>query len=192
MIWYRDPGQLFTRDNYLVFFPAEGMALDEKLNALVRLAVYFAIVMTALRQNLQFLLVPIVVGLGTAAVYEAVGREAYTARAAGQADAGAAAAACTVPRAQNPFMNVLMSDYTADPTRPPACDVEDEGVRDEMRRHFETGLYRNIEDIYGKSASDRQFYTMPSTTIPNDQGAFVRFLGQLERRALVCPQQNTP
>lgn len=189
MIWYRDPGQLFTRDNYVVFFPAEGMALDEKLNALVRLAVYFAIVMTALRQNLQFLLVPIVVGLGTAAVYEAVGREAYKDAAAVSPAAGAA---CTVPRAQNPFMNVLMSEYTADPTRPPACDVEDEGVRGEMQRHFETGLYRNIEDIYGRNASDRQFYTMPSTTIPNDQGAFVRFLGQLERRALACPQQNTP
>ena len=193
-IWYRDPAQLFTRDTFLVFFPVEGMLLADKLNAVLRLSVYFALVMAALRQNLQFLLVPVVVGLGTAGIYEALEREAYTAGAAAAATGGGrTAAACTAPQAQNPFMNVLVTDYVQDPTRPAACDMQDRGVQKEVNRHFEAGLYRNIEDIYGKNASDRQFYTTPSTTIPNDQEAFVKFLGggqNLERRALACPEQN--
>lgn len=191
-IWYRDPAQLFTRDTYLVFFPVDGMPLADKLNAVMRLSVYFALVMAALRQNLQFLLVPVVVGLGTAGIYEALEREAYTAGAAGSGG-GAPRAPCTAPQAENPFMNVLVTEYVTDPTRPAACDVQDRGVQNEVRRHFEAGLYRNIEDIYGRNASDRQFYTTPSTTIPNDQEAFVKFLGggqALERRALACPQQN--
>lgn len=189
-IWYRDPAQLFTRDTYLVFFPAEGMQLADKLNALLRLSVYFALVMAALRQNLQFLLVPVVVGLGTAGIYEALEREAYT---VGSASETGPRGPCTVPQAQNPFMNVLVTDYVQNPTRPAACDLQDRGVQNEVRRHFEAGLYRNIEDIYGRNASDRQFYTTPSTTIPNDQEGFVKFLGggqSLERRALACPEQN--
>lgn len=195
MIWYEDPGQLFTKDNFTHFYPSEGMTLDEKLNAVLRLAVYFAIVMVAIRQNLQYLLVPILVAAGTAGMHVALTRPPPQVTESYRAYDRVEGRECTMPAPQNPFMNVLMTEYADDPERPAACDVGDTGIKEEIQQHFETGLFRNIEDIYGKNASDRQFYTMPSTTIPNDREAFVRFLSEggppgPGRRALVCPQQN--
>ena len=37
-------------------------------------------------------------------------------------------------------------------------------------------LYKDVSDIFSKNNSQRQFYTTPVTTIPNDQGSFADWL----------------
>jgi hypothetical protein len=83
---------------------------------------------------------------------------------------------CTRPTPENPFMNVLVSDIGDNPLRPAACDVEDHRVRNKMHQYFDAGLYRDVDDIFHSKASDRQFYTMPVTTVANDAGAFASWL----------------
>ena len=34
---------------------------------------------------------------------------------------------------------------------------------------------RDVGDLYGKSNDQRQYYTMPSTTIPNNQTSFAKW-----------------
>jgi hypothetical protein len=46
----------------------------------------------------------------------------------------------------------------------------------EIDKHFYQDLFRDTSDIYGKVHSQRQFYTMPVTTIPNDQEKFANWL----------------
>ena len=41
---------------------------------------------------------------------------------------------------------------------------------------FGYNLYRDVGDLYGKSNSQREFYTMPATTIPNNQTACAKWL----------------
>ena len=60
--------------------------------------------------------------------------------------------------------------------RPPACDVSDPEVKLLIDNNFDNNLYKDIDDIFGKMNSQRQFYTMPSTTIPNDQESFAKWL----------------
>jgi hypothetical protein len=73
-------------------------------------------------------------------------------------------------------MNVLMSDYTQDPQRKEACDVSKPKVKKVVKQLFANNLYRDVSDIYDKNASDRNYYTMPSTEIPNNQEAFAQYL----------------
>ena len=43
---------------------------------------------------------------------------------------------------------------------------------------FNNDLYRDANDIFGKNNSQRQFYTVPGGSIPNDQEAFTKWLYQ--------------
>jgi hypothetical protein len=90
---------------------------------------------------------------------------------------------CTAPTLDNPFMNVTMKDYmNSDPVtqktidRPVACDTTDENVKQTIDDFFNHNLFKDVNDVFGKMNSQRQFYTMPSTTIPNAQDEFAKWL----------------
>lgn len=82
----------------------------------------------------------------------------------------------TNPTAANPFMNVLISEISTDPKRSPAASVQEPRVQSELDTYFDTIFYADPGDAFGHTQSQRQFVTMPSTTIPNDQGSFQDWL----------------
>ena len=55
------------------------------------------------------------------------------------------------------------------------------------KKHFDNNLYRDVSDIYNRNASDRNYYTMPSSTIPNDQNSFAQFLYSQDK---TCKEGN--
>lgn len=90
---------------------------------------------------------------------------------------------CTKPTIENPFMNVTMGDYlNVDPEthniidRPEACNTSDPEIKKSSDEFFNNNLFKDVNDVFGKLNSQRQFYTMPSTTIPNKQDEFARWL----------------
>lgn len=90
---------------------------------------------------------------------------------------------CTKPTIDNPFMNVTMKDYfNIDPStkkmvdKPEACDINDPSIKKDIKQAFNNNLFKDVNDIFGKMNSQRQFYTMPSTTIPNGQNEFAKWL----------------
>lgn len=82
---------------------------------------------------------------------------------------------CQAPTSENPFMNVTMADLMDNTKRPRACSLS-ESVETEIDDAFGEKYLPNINDPFNRKHSQRQFYTMPSTTIPNDQTAFAKFL----------------
>ena len=82
---------------------------------------------------------------------------------------------CTPPSKNNPFMNVLMSDYTTQPEKPEAC-ATDSDIKKLINENFDFNLYKDTDDLFDRKNSQRQFYTNPSTTIPNDQDSFAKWL----------------
>jgi hypothetical protein len=93
------------------------------------------------------------------------------------------AGSCTKPTLDNPFMNVTMKDYlNIDPEtnvtvdRPKACDISDETIKKSMDDMFNNNLFKDVNDVFGKMNSQRQFYTMPNTQIPNAQDDFAKWL----------------
>lgn len=82
---------------------------------------------------------------------------------------------CSRPSADNPFSNMTVGELVRSPGRAPACSYDDAGVAEEMRRGFNRGLFRNLDDVYEVENSQRQFYTLPVTTSAPDTIAFAQF-----------------
>ena len=90
--------------------------------------------------------------------------------------AGAAPATLTLPTARNPFMNVLVDEFKYNPKRAMAASVYDPSVKVALDDFFRTDFYKDPTDVFGRSQSQRQFITMPSTSIPNDQDSYQNWL----------------
>jgi len=80
------------------------------------------------------------------------------------------------PSAQNLFMNVLVDQYKYNPERPSAAPVDDPVVKQTFDDYFKIQWFSDPTDIFGKSQSQRQFITQPSTSIPNDRKSFQDWL----------------
>jgi len=101
--------------------------------------------------------------LNASAVYEVIG-------------AGAAPATLTLPSAKNPFMNVLIDQIKYNPTRPIAATIFDPSVKVTLDDFFRTEFYSDPTDVFGKTQGQRQFVSMPSTSIPNDVDSYQKWL----------------
>jgi hypothetical protein len=82
----------------------------------------------------------------------------------------------TPPSARNLFMNVLIDEIKYNPGRPEAAPVDNPLVKQTMDDYFRVQWFSDPTDVFGKNQSQRQFVTQPSTTVPNDQGAFADWL----------------
>jgi hypothetical protein len=181
-IWYKDIVNFFDINNVLMFYPTSEMEYHEKLNSIMRMVLYVCIVLYSLKNDFKVFVLFIVVGIVTYilfsldenkekyfddkfdyGVYEEDERDLENMRA------------CTEPTKENPFMNVMMNEYVEDPERKRACKINKK-VNKSIDNYFNEDLYRSVDDIYNKKASDRQYYTMPSTEIPNKQDEFAQWL----------------
>jgi hypothetical protein len=82
----------------------------------------------------------------------------------------------TSPSASNPFMNVLLDELKYNPTRPPAQNSTDPNNVAVLNDFFRVQWNNDPTDVFGRSQGQRQFYTTPSTSVPNDQGSYQNWL----------------
>ena len=92
---------------------------------------------------------------------------------------------CVKPTKDNPFMNPNILEVSN--LNYSACDVDNKKVRKGIDTYFKDPVYKDVIDIYDRKFSERQFYTMPSTTIPNDQDSYVKWLYS---RGKTCKENN--
>jgi len=106
---------------------------------------------------------------------------------------------CRAPKKNNPYMNVTYSDYY-DATIEnreilPACtnqvlsdeEVEANDYENDSLEKFTSNLYYDIGDLFQKHNGNRIFYTLPVTTIPNDQIGFANWLYKTKSN---CKEDN--
>jgi hypothetical protein len=178
-IWFRDIAGFVSDANLSRFLPWPHTTTAEKLNAVLRFSIYYALFMFVLRRSVLALYVPLVTALVTYLVHRAeTARDGSTRERMDALDVtmGVKGRVCTRPSKHNPFMNVLMTDYKRFPERPEACELAANSVSHKAERHFSRNLYRDSDDVYERNTNSRQFYTNPSTTIPNDQAGFAAWL----------------
>lgn len=199
--WYHDMSIIIQSNRLTEFFPTNDQTLEERFNALVRLSLYSSVILYYYHRNYRYFSIFIGTLLLTYYVYtnnpekrlkdvdvEVVNSKQQDQK---QKDTGKRVESlenletpvCTRPTLDNPFMNVTMKDYlnVDEKTqqmvdRPAACDTADENVKRSMDEMFNHNLFKDVNDVFGKMNSQRQFYTMPSTTIPNAQDDFAKWL----------------
>ena len=74
---------------------------------------------------------------------------------------------------KNPLKNVLPTDILDTPGVF-AVPAYDDNVK--LDDFFRTSWFSDPTDVFGKSQSQRQFYTMPSTSVPNDRQSYTDWL----------------
>ena len=203
--WYNNITILWNKDRLTEFFPSLDHTLEEKFNSLVRLSFYCFIILYFYKNDSRYIYLPFGVMILTYYIYNNREKESFDSLEEKKVETKVdervfdnksqiipqlekvketnKVRECTQPTIDNPFMNVTMKDYfNIDPNtkttfdRPPACDPNDPEIKKKIEETFSNNLFKDVNDIFGKTNSQRQFYTMPSTTIPNAQNEFAKWL----------------
>jgi hypothetical protein len=54
--------------------------------------------------------------------------------------------------------------------------VDNDELSNKVKANFNNNLFKDVDDIYNRKHSERQYYTMPNTKAANDQGKFANWL----------------
>jgi hypothetical protein len=181
--WLNDYKVLFTKNNLGNFFPTKKMTVIEKLNAIFRLSIYLSIALYLVTSNYLYFYIFIITGAFTVYIFKTqkdnmdlyfnLNDESF--QNIVNKSIIDANKETVKPTVTNPFMNInLITDDKTQEKAPPSWN--NENLQKTIEDKFGYNLYRDVGDLYGKSNSQREFYTMPSTTIPNNQTSFAKWL----------------
>jgi hypothetical protein len=175
-IWYRNLSILMSPSNRLIeFFPNKHNTLQENLNSLVRLGAYGSVIIAMYKRDPKHLVWILVAMLLTYVI-----NETYKTKEELEIQKFQnlkTRERTPRPTINNPFMNPTFLDIGKEPVEQYHQDTKQaENTREEIKEKFSYNLYSDIEDVFKGNSSQRQFYTVPSTTIPNDQETFTNFL----------------
>ncbi len=179
--WTNDIGVLFQKDKLTVFFPDNKMSLEEKLNAIVRLSVYVSILLFVYNKNYNNIYFFLITLLVTYFIYQYSNKDdkenvpikehLYEKKK----DLLLTEKKIVKPTNQNPFGNILLSEYQKNPNRDTNINVNNETVMNDVSEKFNHNLYKDVNDIFNRNNSQRQFMTNPIRTIPNKQNEFAKW-----------------
>jgi hypothetical protein len=176
-IWFKNPTDFFSFSKLYAIFPLDKMTLDEKLNTYLRLAMYLSTIYYIMFQDVKVFSVIVMVMIITYVYYNSI-HENYVQyeQLKHNMKTKQEPQMCEYPKKNNPFMNVLMNEYAENPERNEACDVDNDHVKTLMNDTYYKDTFRDIDDVFDKKSSFRHFYTMPNTTIPNNQEDYSHWL----------------
>ena len=198
LAWYQDVNILARRPSE--FFPTTTQTSEERLNAIVRLIAYGSLAAYLVGGKATYVAYGAVLIVGVSVIFR-FGRPRGSATDRRNKNAGVgmmydsdsetytrsepysnlvpehvqrATIRCSPSTPANPFSNATVGALLADPSRPPACAYDSQATT--IRRNFNKGLFRNLDDVYEVENSQRQFVTQPVTTSAPDTIAFAQFL----------------
>ena len=147
------------------FFPNKNMTRNQILNSFIRYSIILILVFFLIKSNFNWYFFPLAIIIGSFILYLI---DLYSkSKNKKQIDK------CDPPNINNPFMNVLV---TQDKNDIPSCKSSDSNIKNMSDTFYKFNLYQNSDDLFNKKHLDRQFYTMPATTIPNNQLDFSNWL----------------
>jgi len=185
--WMNDISILLNKDSIFEIIPTTEFDLNRKLNAVFRFSIYFSILSFSIYKNNSVFCYPFIVMLITIYVFKYSG---------GKTDVDPPVTSitndndiqdsvelileknnpgCNIPKQNNPFMNLNMFDIPKN-KKHGCLSYDNDGVKEEIDKIFDEGLYKDPTDIYSNNNSQNRFYTMPNTKSANDQGKFADWL----------------
>lgn len=179
--WTEDISILLQTDKLIEFVPTDNMLFNQKLNSVVRFALYLTIILYLYNFNYLNLYILIGVMLSTYFIYSYRDSKNKNIESINNYDSATNykrknkiknPKTCRKPTKDNPFMNWGVYDKTFKK----ACDINDIEIKGKVEKDFNEGLYQNIGDVYQKNNSQRQYYTMPVSSGISEQSDFANWL----------------
>jgi hypothetical protein len=192
-IWFKNLRMLIDRPSEII--PSRDQSDEERVNALVRLVLYCSLAVSLIRANAMYavlgLAIIVIITLSYAlGAKQKTKNEAYS--NIQPKTLTREKKACYKSNPLNPFGNATVGALLDDEGKSPACGYDEPGVASQMRKNFNKGLFRNLDDVYEVENSQRQFYTMPVTTSAPDTIAFGEFLFGNKKTCKEDPSLCTP
>jgi len=209
--WSDDPNVLFQQKYIFEFFPVENMTYEQKLNAVTRSVIILTILGFIFSKNLRVLLIGLVTIGGIYLMHYYHQKEKTKTESKKLLDnanenikEGFESPAMEYlkqnnipidpnifdkPTSQNPFDNVMLTDYDYNPNKKPAPPSFNKNINEQIlssakqlvqeanpdQPDIADKLFNSLGDNLVFEQSLRQFNSNPSTTIPNDSNAFAQF-----------------
>ncbi len=178
-IWFKDFTVIFDKNYLLNFFPSNEMTTKEQFNSILRFSIYFTLIMILFTNNFKYIYIIIFTALITYFMYIINKKQNDKKKLLLEKEnltLDKNKKLCTKPTKNNPFMNLTINEIVENPDKLSACDFTDNHINKSIKQNFNDGLYRSVDDIFEKNASDRQFYTTPNTQVVNDQTGLAEWL----------------
>ena len=200
--WGENPNILFDQKYIFEFFPIETMSYDQKLNSVTRTIIVLTVLGFMFSRNLRILLIGLIT-MGVIFLmhyYHTIEKSKVDSKKEGFVSENAVDFMTQnnipirddifqEPDSSNPFSNILMTDYDYNPNKKPAPPSFNENVNAKILKEAKQlvvdanpdqpdiadKLFKDLGENLVFEQSMRQFSSNPSTTIPNDQGAFAEF-----------------
>ena len=180
--WIKEPSILFRKDKIFQLWPYEGMTFEEKLNATTRFVICISLFGFMILNNYLILLFGIVLILALVSLFFYINKSSYEGLENNvQIDA-------TKMSNENPLYNVMPVDYQNNVNKEKMktnYNISREESINNSAKNFileqnkdnsEIGnIFKSVTDNIEFDKSMRQFYTNPSTTIPNTQDDFLKY-----------------
>ena len=164
------------------FIPTEKMSFSQRLNAISRFIIYYFTILAIYNNNFKNILYAILLLILIYYIYNANNStESYNNLDSDDNNnnnnnkkendnSKEIKNNFTASTKNNPFMNVLLNEISNGERKP--ADYCDKNIEN----NFNHNNYSDIEDIFNRKNSSRQFYTTAVTSNTNDQTEFAKFL----------------
>lgn len=181
--WLENPNVLLNKNYISEIWPRSDFGLAQKLNAITRFIVLFSILGYYLTKSLYIPVSAVISLVVIVIIYKTKKIENFRESFTNQPEAkekivNILEKEFTMPTKENPVMNVMMNDYKDNPKKKPAAPSYNKQVLEKMNNAAQNKnlkLYKNLGDNLAFEHSMRNFYTMPNTSIPNNQKDFALF-----------------
>ena len=156
-----------------ILIPDINMTFEDKLNAIIRGLLFLGIIFTLVFNDSKYILFVLIIMIISIIIYNY--QYEKTKKIEKYLNENNLDIIdnkkCIKPTKSNPFMNpnILDSKYDENNNMISACSIENSKINNNMNKFFNENVFRETDDLYNKSLLPRQFYTMPSTTIPNNR-----------------------
>lgn len=171
--WAEDFNILFKPDRMIEFWSTKDMTSNEKLNALARFTIYITVILYIYTRNRKYIYVGVIALIVNFFLRKS--DKKFTENFFVNKPNVKGALPCRAPTKDNPFMNVSIGSYDRPQKYKGACNSTKK-IKKEIKDIFYNDLYQPVSDVWQKNNSQRQFYTAPVNSVPNDQGAFAQWL----------------
>jgi hypothetical protein len=178
--WTNDVAILYQKNYLFEIIPKKTYDFNRKLNSLFRLSIYYSLILYVMNNKMNVLFIPFFVAIFSLFIHknnkQNKEKELTINLMNGEDDVSVSEleGSCRLPTKDNPFMNP--SVYGGDNDIEPCPSYNNKGIQREIESKFTEDLFRDVSDIFGNHNSQRQFYSVPGKTQPNDQETFAKWL----------------
>lgn len=171
-IWSSDIYILFRPDKLKEFWPSKYHSYYERINAVTRFVIYCSVLLTIFKQDPIYIMTGIImiVLMGFFSKDQKNHKRENVAKISNPDYAEKIESKCQDPTPDNPFANPLVMGNVY---KSPACPSND--AKDKINDAFFDNFIQNPYDFYNRKHSQREFYSVANTIVPNDQAGFAEW-----------------